>query len=257
MARHSGAGDIGVWAMGDVLSSLSRRVKALARPLLGTVTHVSTRDNVAALTFDDGPDPTYTPRLLEVLARHHARATFFMVGARAQRHPDIVERVVEAGHAIANHSWDHPSFPYISRRERRRQVRSCARALAPHGLRLFRSPGGHQTPGSVLDVRMLNFDVIGWSIDPRDYSDRSATEVASHVLQELRPGSIVVLHDADFHRPSTDRTPTIEAVDQILANATGRYEFVTAPELFRRGRRRRVHSFWRPDTDPYAARTAP
>lgn len=72
----------------------------------------------------------------------------------------------------------------------------------------------------------------------------------------LRPGSIVVLHDAHFHRPWTDPTPTIEAVDQILANATGRYEFVTAPELFRRGGRRRVHSFWRPDTDPFAARTA-
>jgi peptidoglycan-N-acetylglucosamine deacetylase len=242
----------GAWpATSRILSGLSRGARALARPLVGTITQVRTQDDVAALTFDDGPDPTYTPRLLDALARHDVRATFFMVGASAHRHPAIVERVAAAGHAIGNHSWDHPSFPRISSRERRRQVRACAHALAPHGLRLFRSPGGHQTPRSVLDVRSLKFDVIGWNVDPRDYADRSAAEISDHVLEALRPGSIILLHDAIFHHPGCDRTPTIEAVERLLDHTRGTFGFVTLPELFHHGRTHRIHSFWHPDTDQW------
>jgi peptidoglycan-N-acetylglucosamine deacetylase len=231
-----------------VLSRLFRGAKALARPLVGTVTGVLTEDRVAALTFDDGPEPTYTPRLLDVLESYGARATFFMVGAGAIRHPALVERVVAAGHAIGNHTWDHPSFVRISSRERRRQVRTCADALAPHSGRLFRSPGGHQTPRSVLDIRSLGFDVIGWNVDPRDYADRSADELAEHVLQEIRPGSIILLHDAIYHQPGNDRTRTIDAVARILKRAAGAWDFVTVPELFRHGRPRRINAFWQPDT---------
>jgi peptidoglycan-N-acetylglucosamine deacetylase len=234
--------------MNKVLYRLTRGAKALARPLVGTVTGVLTEARVAALTFDDGPDATYTPRLLSLLELHGARATFFMVGAGAVRHPALVERVAAAGHVIGNHTWDHPSFVRISSRERRRQVRACADALTPHGSRLFRSPGGHQTPRSVLDIRSLGFDVIGWNIDPRDYADRSADELAEHVLQELRPGSIILLHDAIFHQPGNDRTRTIEAVATILERAAGSRDFVTVPELFRHGRRRRINAFWQPDT---------
>lgn len=241
--------------MSDVVTSIVKRAKVLARPILGTVTHVATPDKVAALTFDDGPHPVYTPRLLDVLDRHGARATFFMVGLQAQRHPEIVERVAAAGHAIGNHSWDHPSFAFISSRDRRRQIQTCADTLSPHGARLFRSPGGHQTPGSVLDVRISRHDVIGWGIDPRDYAARSATEISGHVLQELTHGSIVLLHDATFWTPSSDRTPTIQAIDQILGRAADDYTFVTVPELMRRGRPRRINWFWHPATNPFQDRT--
>lgn len=238
-----------------VISRVASGLKALARPLVGTITGVHTADRVAALTFDDGPHPVHTPRLLDVLERHGVRATFFMVGDRARRHPGIVERAAAAGHTIANHSWNHPSFVYVSGRARWRQIRSCQRALAPHGARLFRSPGGHQTPRSVLDARILGFTVIGWDIDPRDYTDRSADEIAGHVARELRPGSIVVLHDSIYHDPSIDRTPTLEAVDTILSSADRDYEFVTVPELLRRGRPRRVNWFWRPPSNPFERAT--
>src|SRR6266849_2574451 len=104
---------------------------AVARNLIGTIAHVATRDAVAALTFDDGPHPEYTPRLLQILERHQARATFFMLGEKAHRYPELVQRVAQAGHAIGNHSWDHPVFPEISRRERRDQIRACAKAIDP------------------------------------------------------------------------------------------------------------------------------
>jgi peptidoglycan-N-acetylglucosamine deacetylase len=225
-----------------------RRLKALAHPFVGTITEVATHRNLAALTFDDGPDPIHTPRLLEILQHHGARATFFMVGQNARRFPAIVHQVARAGHAIANHSWDHPSFPSISPRERRRQVRACAAAIAPHGLRLFRSPGGHQTPRSVLDVRSMGYEVVGWTVDPRDYTPRSHEEVADHLLHGLRPGSIIVLHDAIFHQPGSDRTPTVRAVRTLLEGTAGRFDFVTVPELIRHGRPRRINAFWRPDT---------
>jgi len=117
------------------------KVLAVAeRHLMGIITHVETQEEVAALTFDDGPHPEYTPRLLEILERLQARATFFMVGEAAQRHREIVRRVADAGHAIGNHSWDHPSFPQITGRERREQIRPCERAIAPYGERIFRPP---------------------------------------------------------------------------------------------------------------------
>src|ERR1700751_666629 len=114
----------------------------------GTMTSVLTRDPVAALTFDDGPHPEYTPRLLAVLAQHQVRATFFMVGEVAQQHPALVRQVAQEGHTIGNHSWDHQSFRTLPGPARRRQIRSCARVLAPYGHALFRPPYGEYSLAS-------------------------------------------------------------------------------------------------------------
>src|SRR3989442_6464090 len=99
--------------------------------LLGSITHVATAESVAALTFDDGPHAASTPQLLEILARHQARATFFMLGQFALQYPELVRRIAQAGHAIGNHSWDHASFPFITGRQRRGQIRARARLTSP------------------------------------------------------------------------------------------------------------------------------
>src|SRR5437870_3902663 len=104
----------------------------------GTITSVVTRDPVAALTFDDGPHPEYTPVLLKTLEPHQARATFLMVGKAAQRHPQLMQQVAQAGHAVADHSWDHAFLPSLPRHERQKQFRACEHVLAPYGQRLFR-----------------------------------------------------------------------------------------------------------------------
>src|SRR2546422_5376827 len=93
---------------------------------LGSITHVETAEPVAALTFDDGPHAASTPQLLEILERHHARATFFMLGQFAIQYPELVQRIAQAGHAIGNHSWDHASFPFITGRQRRAPIRAGA-----------------------------------------------------------------------------------------------------------------------------------
>src|SRR5690242_18370490 len=109
------------YSMIELLRTTYRRLKSIPLFVFGTITHVSTSKPAVALTFDDGPDPVFTPRLLDILQQHHAKATFFMVGQAAERHPDIVKKVAAAGHAIGNLSWDHPSFPLLTGRERRDQ----------------------------------------------------------------------------------------------------------------------------------------
>jgi len=140
-------------------SRLRKSLRRLIRPI-SPINGVYTNRNVAALTFDDGPHPAFTPDLLAILERHRVKATFFMLGRSAEENPDIVKSVAEKGHEIGNHSWDHPSFTRIGGATRRNQIRSCANALAPYGNRLFRPPFGHLTWLSNLEARMMRYEVV-------------------------------------------------------------------------------------------------
>src|SRR5262247_3415195 len=152
--------------------------------VLGTTTHVNTLDPVVALTFDDGPDPVYTPRLLDILEIHGAHATFFMTGEAAQRHPELVKRVAQGGHAIGNHSWNHPSFPLISGRERREQIRACAKATAPYGKRLFRPPYGEQNIASRFAPLLLGYQVIMFDVSTDDWCGADAVSIADQLERQ-------------------------------------------------------------------------
>lgn len=223
-------------------------VDALAWTPLGTVTHVATDEPLAALTFDDGPHPLYTPRLLDVLARHGARATFFVVGEQARRHPEIVARAAAEGHTIGNHTFSHAAVPAIPRCERVAELRACAAALGPHAGRLFRPPYGFQSVGSRLDALRLGYDVICWSLSAFDWQPREAGWMAEFMIRRITPGTIMLLHDR-LHTADTqaagDRTAMIAAVDALLAATHGRLRFVTVPELMQAGRPQRV-SWYRP-----------
>jgi len=204
-----------------------------------TVTRVETSESVVALTFDDGPSPLYTPRLLEILERHQVLATFFMVGDAAQEHPDLVRQVAEKGHAIGNHSWDHPKLSSLRGDDRRRQIRACASALAPYGERLFRPPYGEQSLASRLDALWLGYTVITWDLDAEDWRECDPQTIAARIRAGVRPGSIVLLHDAIYRSrhaaPRYDRQPTIDAVEIVLRQLGDRYRFVTIPQLLRSG----------------------
>lgn len=204
---------------------------------------------VAALTFDDGPDPRYTPRLLDVLDRHGARATFFMIGRAAERCPDVVEEVARRGHCVANHTYSHPSLPRLPGRERRAEIRRCGRALEPHGRHLFRPPKGHQTPATRLDVLRCGFETVGWSVAAEDWLPREPEAIADRVLAQLAPGSIVLLHDGLWDpesRAAADRSRTVDAVDLLLERCVGRFRFRTLPTLLRAGTPVREAWFHRP-----------
>lgn len=202
------------------------------------LTHVLTDDPVVALTFDDGPDPNNTPRILDLLAAHRARATFFMIGVRACQHAELVARVKRDGHAIGNHSWDHPSFPFISHMERIEQIQRCQVALAPHGEPLFRPPYGHQDFESWSDVDSMGYRVVTWKLSAGDWEPKDGPGMAEEVIRQLEPGKIILFHDGLFDAPDHRcfaRDSTIAAVELLLARLAGRFRFVTVPELLRFG----------------------
>jgi peptidoglycan-N-acetylglucosamine deacetylase len=225
-----------------MLNLIKKVHKALkSAPLfgVGTITSVSTSQAVVALTFDDGPDPLCTPRLLDILQKHNAKATFFMVGQAAARHPDIVEQVAGGGHVIGNHSWDHPSFPLITGRERRAQIRGCAKALAPYAQKLLRPPYADQNLWSRLDAVWLGYQVIMYSVTADDWLDHDADWMKSRIMSRIRNGSIILLHDSLFRYGEdryADRAPMLNMVDALLRELSGRFSFITVPELLRKGR---------------------
>lgn len=223
---------------------LRRLFNAISLRLMGTITHVRTQQPVAALTFDDGPHPEYTPRLLDILEKHQARATFFMVGQSAQQYPEIVAKVARAGHAIGNHTWDHPSVPLINRRERLAQLQAWAKVVTPYGQRIFRPPYGHQSMASRFDALLLGYKVITWNVHAYDWLDHDAGWIVDHLTQKIQFGSIILFHDTLYHTTKphyADREPMLKAVDMVLEWFGDSIQFVTVPELLRYGRPQYKH----------------
>ncbi len=225
---------------------------SLSAHALGTIIRVKTREPAIAFTFDDGPHPVDTPRALEVLARHGARATFFMVGKSAHAHPETVAQVVREGHAVANHGWDHSSFRLLGSAQRHEQIRQCAAALAPHGTALFRPPYGEQSLASRLDAGRAGQRVVCFDVVAEDWRDDPAERLVERVMRRLRRGSIVVFHDTLYTTTDPryrDRGPLLEALDTLLGRLSGEFRFVTVPQLLHLGRPVLWHHYHRlPDS---------
>lgn len=235
--------------MFDGLRSLRRVRQIVEARLLGTITQVLTSERVVALTFDDGPDREFTPRVLDVLGQYGAKGTFFVVGRQAKRYPEIINRIVKDGHAIGNHTWDHPSLPVLSMAERRHQVEDCSEVV-PHRTTLLRPPYGHMDICSRAQLTFLGYKVIGWNVAAKDWDGDDAETLAGRVMDGIRPGSIVLFHDAlyMFTDPkSTERTPTVEAVRLVLEQLCGKYKFVTVPELLKLGKEQKSGWFTQPN----------
>lgn len=231
-----------------------KTLAALGRTPLGSITHVDTEAPVAALTFDGGPDPEWTPRVLDVLAEHDAKATFFVIGKYVDKHPDVVARTVAEGHALGNHTWDHPSFPLVSSRERRDQMLRCREALEPFSTdaRLFRPPYCEQSLGSRLDALISGFDVVMASVTAKDWEDRDAAFMEAKLHEGLAPGCVILLHDAVCDQRYRSREPMLAALDAFLTRWSGTYAFVTLPTLIAHGRPRREIWLREPDVERFA-----
>lgn len=205
------------------------------------ITNVETEDPVAALTFDDGPHPVYTPYLLKILEKHQAKATFFMVGEAAQQYPEIVRSVYQAGHIIGNHSWDHPNLKKIkSRWKRLRQLWACARATAPYCHRLFRPPFGAHNAQVGFDALLFQYKVILWSKSVQDWVPQDPEEIARKMIDRITPGTILLLHDAIYANGEItdevkDRTSMLEGLDKGLSLLKNTVQFLTVPELLMKG----------------------
>jgi peptidoglycan-N-acetylglucosamine deacetylase len=185
-----------------------------------------------ALTFDDGPGPQ-TAEVLRFLARHHIHATFFELGIQAVQFPDLVRRTLADGHVIGDHTYDHKPITSLGPDEQRSELERTRKAIsrATGGYRpcLFRPPQGVIDGAAAARARSLGMLSILWSVDPRDWMTPGTDAIVERVLAGVRPGGIVLLHDA-----GGPRDETIAALPRIVAALRARhYAFVTVPELLR------------------------
>ncbi len=183
-----------------------------------------------AMTFDDGPSATLTPKLLDLLAAHHIKATFFVIGENVAEHPEIVERATREGHEIANHSWSHPNFGKMSDEGVRRQLSRTDDAIKnATGVRptLLRPPYGSITARQKRWIHdEFGYQIILWDVDPYDWKRPGPSVVCNRILKETRPGSIVLSHD--IHSGTIEAMPS--TFDQLQAKG---FKFVTVSELIR------------------------
>ncbi len=200
-----------------------------------TFTHLPRPSKKLALTYDDGPNDPYTLRLLEVLARHDVRATFFTIGRYVQQKPQIVRDLVKAGHVVGNHTYTHPNLACQSQMQTRIQLTMCQNILAETTgalPKLFRPPFGGRRPSVLRTARELELEPVMWSITCYDWKATSPEQIEQHVKRQLRGGDVILLHDGRHNEMGVDRSHTVAATDHVITRykAEG-YEFVTIPEM--------------------------
>ena len=187
-----------------------------ARPQI-TFNSVHVDGPYIALTFDDGPHATLTPKLLDLLAAHHMRATFFVVGQNAADHPEILRRAIREGHEIANHSWSHPNLTKMSdeavRRELQKTDDAIFAAIGKHPTLLRPTYGSITARQKVWIHDDFGYRIIIWDVDPLDWKRPGPGVVCSRILKETRAGSIVLAHD--IHPPTIEAMPaTFDQLDR-------------------------------------------
>jgi peptidoglycan/xylan/chitin deacetylase (PgdA/CDA1 family) len=176
-----------------------------------------------ALTFDDGPKADVTPRVLDILERYNAKATFFLIGVHVSGNEEIVRRIHRSGHEIGNHTWSHRDLSGLSPQEVEEDIALAQNAITAAGVpapRLLRPPYG----GFSAMVRShVPMTVVGWNIDPEDWKAKKPEKIVEHVLANARAGGIVDLHDI--------YSITADALDPLLASLSQTYHLVTVSEL--------------------------
>ncbi len=198
-----------------------------------SVVHVRTDERVVALTFDDGPHPRYTARILEVLAKYDVKATFFMVGVNVERYPTAAREVAAAGHEIGNHTYRHARFATMTDDERRDEVEACARRILDTcgvSTTLFRTPEGVRGERLFRLLDTMGYRQILWNVDTLDWRGRDAREITA-TARCARGGDILLFHDYVAGKLASDT-----ALDSLIPalQAEG-YRFVTVSELLTYG----------------------
>ena len=190
-----------------------------------------------ALTYDDGPNDPHTLQLLDVLAKHSVRATFFMIGRYVQQRPDIARAVAQAGHVIGNHTFTHPLLIFKSEAQTRMQLVECHQALedaiGEHS-NLFRPPFGGRRPATLRVARELRLQTVMWNVTGHDWNAPPAAVIEKKVARQMQGGDVILLHDGGHRAMGADRAPTVVATDRLIASCQAEgYEFVTIPEMMK------------------------
>ena len=206
---------------------------------------VETPEKLVALTFDDGPDSQYTPAIAELLKRHQARATFFVLGHRAQEHLAVLKDLMAAGHELGNHTFNHPDLNFSlppTIQEEIGQTDAVLKQVQYPDPVYFRPPYGRAGLTVTSTLKPLGRTLILWDIDLMDWaaSPPAVATMVATLEQQLKPGAIILLHDAvagaDHRDPRANRQNTVDLVENILTTyGTQGYRFVTVSELLKAG----------------------
>lgn len=203
------------------------------------ITMVKTSHKAVALTFDDGPDPEKTPAVLDSLRKYNAHASFFVVGNRVEKQPQILQKMAAEGHEIANHSYSHSYSAFSSNKPEIFKEEIDKTALLIEKITsqkpvLFRPPGGYLSDNLVNLIKNEHLTIAYWTWqqDSKDWKvGTSGTAIANHIIKNIQPGQIILLHDG-----ASNGLETARAVDILLDKLTQEgYQFVTMSELIKLG----------------------
>ncbi len=193
------------------------------------------KSRLLALTYDDGPNARCTPALLDVLAKHDVRATFFIMGSHAAAQPDIARAVAAAGHDIGNHTQTHPNLIFCSPTQVVSQLDQCHRVLTDvvgEHSRLFRPPFGGRRPDVLRTARRKGYIPVMWSVTAYDWKPYPPEKIEANVVRRVRGGEVILLHDGGHLSLDADRSATVAATDRLITRFKGDgYRFVTITEM--------------------------
>ncbi|GAB6100619.1 hypothetical protein JCM16358_24980 [Halanaerocella petrolearia] len=187
-----------------------------------------------ALTFDDGPDTKYTPRILEILKKYNVKATFFLLGKLAEKHPEVVRKIKADGHIIANHSWSHANLTKLSKAELSQELNDTSKALeriTNYKTILLRPPYGAVSDKLLDRLKGTDYEIIHWSVDSLDWKSKTKEEILNRVLPKIHDGANILFHSAGG--PTQDLSPTVKALPVIIETLRERgYKLVTVDKLY-------------------------
>ncbi|WP_242290527.1 peptidoglycan-N-acetylglucosamine deacetylase [Bacillus cereus group sp. BfR-BA-01496] len=192
-----------------------------------------------ALTFDDGPDSEFTPKILDKLKQHNVKATFFLLGENAEKFPNVVKRIANEGHVIGNHTYSHPNLAKVNDAEYRNQIiktEEILKRLAGYAPKFIRPPYGEILENQLNWATEQNFMIVQWSVDTVDWKGVSADTITNNVLGNSFPGSVILQHST----PGGHLQGSVDALDKIIPQLkTKGARFVTLPSMFQTSKERK------------------
>jgi len=203
----------------------------------GTIYCVPSCEKIAALTFDDGPSPDWTPKILDALKEENIKATFFMLGKHVEEYPEVARRVAAEGHEIGNHTYDHHVLVYYKPEELDKEIKEAQEAIyKATGMitKYFRPPKAWLTSNEKKQIRSMGYETILWSLNSKDWVTFHDKQITSYILRHIRPGDIILFHDSGgvFRPEGGSRRQTVKTISRLAGKLREKgYRFVTISEL--------------------------
>lgn len=190
------------------------------------------REKIVALTFDDGPDERFTPKVLEILKENDIKATFFVVGEGVKKNPEILRQIHENGHEIENHTMTHPYLEKLTKQEVENEIDGCSKEIEKiigKKPKYFRTPRGNASPDIMSVMKKEKYQMIFWTICLEHKASKTPLTMAKRVIQKRKPGIIILTHDGRL-----DRSKSLAALPELIKGYKEKgYRFVTIEEMLK------------------------